>query len=211
MTKPEEVHWVLALLVITVAMGMLDAISLIHLGTFTGYMTGTVILIGIGLIQGSRITMASVVALSCYMVGALLGGRLVRRPHPLMKIVSDVLLGVAALVASTVVLRIEVGVLPVVSILGLAMGLQTSATRHAGVADMSMPAATMVLHGLAHDSWLAGGGGERAWRRLGTLMALISGAMLGAIIAAWNVPGALATVAALLLTAALILRRGPTL
>lgn len=209
MNKDEERYWVSALLVITVSMGMLDAISLLHFGTFTGYMTGTVILIGIGFSGLSGVATASLVALAAFMVGALAGGRLVRRRQPSPKLVSDVLTGVAVLIGAAALFHGAGGEAtdyPVIAILGLAMGLQTSATRFAAVADMSMPAATMILHGLAHDSRLAGGKAERAWRRLGILVGLIGGGALGAALSAWRVWPALAAVALLVLAAAVLLR-----
>jgi len=209
MNKDEERYWVGVLLLITVSMGMLDAISLLHFGTFTGYMTGTVILIGIGFARLSEIATSSLVALGAFMLGALAGGRLIRRHQPSPKLVSDILTGVALLVGAAALLQSmggAAGDFPVIAILGLAMGLQTSATRFAAVADMSMPAATMILHGLAHDSRLAGGKAERAWRRLGILVGLVGGAAIGALLSAWHVWAGLAAVALLVLVAGLLLR-----
>lgn len=179
MTGPGEGRLVAALLLVTVATGLLDAVSLLHLGTFTGYMTGTVILVGVHLTDRATRVGPGVIALATYLAGALLGGRLVRR-HDLAarRLIGDVLLGVALLIGVAAVLEGVAGAsaaFGVVALLGLAMGLQTSATRHAGVPDMALPAATMILHGLAYDSRLAGGGAERTWRRLGVLAALLGG------------------------------------
>lgn len=209
MNKDEDGHWVSALLLITVSMGMLDAISLLHFGTFTGYMTGTVILIGIGFAHLSAVATSSLVALGAFMLGALAGGRLIRRHQPSPKLVSDILTGVAVLIGVSGILQglnSGSGNFPIIAILGLAMGLQTSATRFAAIADMSMPAATMILHGIAYDSRMAGGKSERAWRRLGILVGLVGGAAIGALLSAWHVWAALAAVAGLVLVAALLLR-----
>ena len=198
-----------ALLLITVAMGMLDAIGLLHFGTFTGYMTGTIILIGINVARGSALALPPLLALGALVAGAVVGGRLVRRRHPPPRLVGDTLGGVAALVALAALLAgfgrgdADPGI---IVILGVAMGLQTSATRYAGVPDMTMPAATMVLHGLAHDSRIAGGRGERSWRRVGVLASLLIGAGAGTALSTRHVWIGLAATAGLILAACLVLR-----
>ena len=205
----DERRLVVAFLVLTIAMGMLDAVSLLHFGTFTGYVTGTVILIGINLSRGAALAAPPLAALFALLLGAVAGGRLARRRHPPPRLVSDMLFGVALLIGGATVLDAmfrSAGTLGVVALLGLAMGVQTSATRHAGVADMSMPAATMVLHGLAHDSPLAGGKWERAWRRVGVLVGLLAGAALGAVFSATHVWLGLAGVAVLIAGAGALLR-----
>ena len=119
------------------------------------------------------------------------------------------IVGVAALVAIAAAiddLMPGADHVAVVAILGLAMGIQTSATRHAAVADMTMPAATMVLHGLAHDSRLAGGTAERTWRRLGVLVGLLVGAAAGTALSGTHVWLGLASTAALILFAGLLVR-----
>ena len=207
-----EKRLVAALLLITASTGMLDAVSLLHLGTFTGYMTGTVILIGIHLTGDGDLAGPGLVALAAFMLGAVGGGRLVRRRHPPPKLVGEVLIGVALLVGAAAALdglRPMPGSFGVIAVLGVAMGLQTSATRHAAVADMTMPAATMILHGLAHDSRLAGGKADRAWRRLGVLAGLLAGAAAGAALSGWRVWLGLAGTAALILAAGALLRPPP--
>jgi hypothetical protein len=71
-----------------------------------------------------------------------------------------------------------------IALLGIAMGGQMSATRHVNVPDMIIPAATSIVHGLAHDSWLAGGNFLRGYRRVGVVLALLTGATAGAGLAA---------------------------
>ena len=206
--RGDDPRWVLALLVITVSMGMLDAVSLLHLGTFTGYMTGTIILIGINLSRGAALAAPPLVALAALVAGAFAGGRLVRRRHPPPKLVGDLLMGAALLVAIAAALEgtaLVTSPLGLIAILSFAMGLQTSATRHAGVPDMSLPAATMVLHGLAHDSRLAGGKADRVWRRVGVLAGLLSGAVAGAALSEQHVWIGLATTAALIFAAGVLL------
>lgn len=209
-SRPGEGRLVAALLLVTAATGLLDAVSLLHLGTFTGYMTGTVILVGVHLADRATRVGPGVIALVAYLAGALLGGRLVRRhDRAAPKLIGDVLLGVAVLIGAAAALQAgarESAAFGVVAMLGLAMGLQTSATRHAGVPDMALPAATMILHGLAHDSRLAGGGAERTWRRIGVLVALLGGAAAGAVLSRWQVWSGLMATAALNAAAGLLLQ-----
>ena len=207
--RDSERPWIVAMLLITTAMGMLDAISLLHLGTFTGYVTGTVILIGVTLAQGAALAAPPLVALGALLVGALAGGRLVRRGRSRHRLVADLLGAVAVLIGLAAALD---GLAPpetrlgLVALLAFAMGLQTSATRHAAIPDMTMPAATMVLHGLAHDSRLAGGGGQRSWRRTGVLAGLLVGAAAGTALSAWHVWAGLLATASVVMAAALVLR-----
>lgn len=64
------------------------------------------------------------------------------------------------------------------------MGLQGAAARRVAVADMPTTVITSTLTGLAVDSPSSGGG--RRWRRrLGALVALLSGAGLGALLVTW--------------------------
>ncbi|MGI3899210.1 MAG: YoaK family protein [Janthinobacterium lividum] len=205
---------IVALLLITVSTGMLDAVSLLHLGTFTGYMTGTVILVGVHLAGGAELAWPGLVALAGFVLGAIAGGRLVRRRHPPPKLVGEVLLASAALVALAA--AVDAAVLDpnhhfaVIAMLAFAMGLQTSATRHAGVTDMAMPAATMILHGLAHDSHLAGGRAERVWRRVGVLTGLLAGAAVGAALSNRSVPLSLLATALVAAGGGLVLRWAST-
>ena len=64
----------------------------------------------------------------------------------------------------------------------------------------------MILHGLAHDSHLAGGKADRAWLRLGVLVGLLIGAGAGAALLRWQVWPGLAATASLLAAAGLLLR-----
>ena len=201
---------VVALLLITISTGMLDAISLLHLGTFTGYMTGTVILVGVHLAGAAELAWPGLVALAGFVLGAIGGGRLVRRRHPPPKLVGEVLLASATLVALAAAVDATAPDLGrpvvVIAVLAFAMGLQTSATRHAGVTDMAMPAATMILHGLAHDSHLAGGQAERVWRRVGVLTGLLAGAAVGAALSNLSVPLSLLATALVAAGGGLVLR-----
>src|SRR5262249_36409183 len=66
------------------------------------------------------------------------------------------------------------------ALIAIAMGSQTSASRHLAVPDMVLPLATLAVHGLGHDSRLAGGRGGGAARRLGLVCRRVLGAAAGA-------------------------------
>lgn len=89
---------VIAILMVTMAMGMLDAISLLHLKIFAGYMTATIILMAVNIATSQAIVLSGLEAIACYFTGAIIGGRLVRRERHTRLVVGDILLGVGCLV-----------------------------------------------------------------------------------------------------------------
>lgn len=188
------------LLIVSLSTGVIDAICLLHLKVFTAYMTGTLILIGIHLTGATPLALPPIIALASFGAGATLGGRLVRREaagspgnaaririlaHTLT-LVTFLVLMAAFLAAVTDLAEPRMHYLAVV-ILGLAMGIQVAGSRQAGVLDMTLPAATMVLHGLFFDSALAGGKADRQGRRVAVIGALVLGAALGASLSLWRI------------------------
>src|SRR5262249_49668214 len=95
------------------------------------------------------------------------------------------------------------------ALIAIAMGSQTSASRHLAVPDMVLPLATLAVHGLAHDSRLAGGREERTPRRLGIVCALLLGAAAGAALSVYSVWPGLLLAAALLALAGIFALRSP--
>jgi uncharacterized membrane protein YoaK (UPF0700 family) len=69
----------------------------------------------------------------------------------------------------------------VIAILALAMGMRNAAVRRLGVRDMTTTVLTQTLTGLATDSSLAGGGNPRAGGRAGAVVAMLAGALAGAL------------------------------
>ncbi len=182
------------LLLVTMSTGAIDAICVLHLGVFAAYMTGTIVLVGLRLVNAGKTTpIGGLIALASFAAGAIIGGRLVRRPAPRNRLLVDALLiasalvGVAALVTALGDIAKPAVHDATIILVATAMGIQIAATRHRAVPDMMMPAATMVIHGLAYDSPFAGGRADRYLRRFGVIFALICGATLGASLAAWQV------------------------
>jgi uncharacterized membrane protein YoaK (UPF0700 family) len=181
------------LLLVTLATGVVEAVSYFHLGhIFVAYVTGTLLLFGAHLAGiGAGSPAASTVALISFLVGGIFGGRLVRRRRAAVRVLADMLaINVVFLVAAALIAGYgqistnQVSQYITTALLGVAMGGQMSATRHINVPDMILPAATSIVHGLAHDSWLAGGNFLRGYRRVGVVLALLCGAAGGAGLAA---------------------------
>jgi uncharacterized membrane protein YoaK (UPF0700 family) len=209
--QTQERRLIPILLLVTLATGVIEAVSYFHLGhIFVAYVTGTLILFGAHLVGvGVESPVGSAVAISFFMVGAVLGGRLVRRNLAATRILAEMLtlnsglLVVGALIAgygniATTALSQYV----TIALLSIAMGGQMSATRHVNVPDLTIPAATSLVHGLAHDSWFAGGHFLRGYRRAGVVASLLAGAAAGAGLASFTPWAALVLAAGLLALAA---------
>lgn len=194
---PEDPHLQRILFIVSLATGSIDAVCLVHLKVFTAYMTGTLILIGIHLGEFTPVAVPGVIALASFGIGAVLGGRLIRYEQraavPRLRMLARILTLVTILVAGATLLSALCDVteaIPhyiVISILGLSMGIQIAGSRSAGILDMTIPAATMVLHGLFFDSAIAGGKGDRQRRRFFVILSLVVGAAIGAALARWHI------------------------
>jgi uncharacterized membrane protein YoaK (UPF0700 family) len=199
------------LLLVTTSTGVIDAICVLHLGVFAAYMTGTIILVGLQFVgAGQTAPGGGLIALACFALGAVLGGRLARRAKPRNRLLAESLIVVSVLVfLASLVMAFGSGAdamtrYAAIVLLATGMGIQVAATRHRAIPDMTMPAATMVIHGLAYDSPVAGGQAERYLRRFGVIIALMAGAASGALIATWHVWAGLLLGAALIAAAGIL-------
>jgi uncharacterized membrane protein YoaK (UPF0700 family) len=181
---------VAALLGLTVVTGLVDAVSYLRLGhVFVANMTGNVVFLGFSVDRHSGLSpVASLIAISGFLVGASAGGRLASRlsvrPHRWLAAA----IGAEASVLAFVAILTAVGVLPfsgrgdyaTVVVLAVALGVQNSTVRHFAVPDMTTTVLSLTLTGLAADSALVGGAGSRPHRRLGSVAAMLAGALIGA-------------------------------
>jgi uncharacterized membrane protein YoaK (UPF0700 family) len=177
----------------TLVTGLVDAFSYLSLGhVFVANMTGNVVFLGFALIgaPGFSIT-ASVVALAAFATGALVGGRLAaRHPDHRARLHSSAASLQALLLAIAVVLT-ALGGSPVPSgyryglivALGAAMGIQNAAARKIAVPDLTTTVLTLTITGIAADSKLVGGQGSHAGRRLVSVVTMLAGAVIGAVLA----------------------------
>jgi uncharacterized membrane protein YoaK (UPF0700 family) len=79
------------------------------------------------------------------------------------------------------------------------MGLRNAIVRSIAVADLTTTVLTMTLTGFAAESRLAGGSGDGSLRRLAAVLAMLAGAVAGAVLlkVSVSVPLALAAILAL--------------
>ena len=75
--------------------------------------------------------------------------------------------------------------LVVTALLAIVMGAQVSAVKPIGNSDVTTIVVTNTLANLARDSRLAGGTGKNWFPRLAAVIAMGSGAAIGALCAAW--------------------------
>lgn len=179
------------LLLLTATTGLIDAVAFLGLGrVFTANMTGNVVFLGFAIagVKGLSVS-ASVLALVCFLAGALAGGRLAvamdqRSRREWMVIATS---GEALLLGGAVVAAIGVPVngtlgqrWPIVALTAAAMGVRNATVRRLGAADLTTTVLTLTLTGLAADSSFAGGSNPRPLRRVGSVVAMFAGALIGA-------------------------------
>jgi uncharacterized membrane protein YoaK (UPF0700 family) len=180
------------LLVLTFTTGIVDAVSYLGLGhVFTANMTGNVVFLGFGIAgSGGLPVVAPIVSLVAFLLGAGAGSVLAPRlgaqePRHLASAlaVEVVLICAAALLAAVVDVR------PggfwsdaLIAVLALAMGARNAAVRRIAVPDLTTTVLTMTLTALAADSPLFGGSGGDTTRRTAAVLAMLGGALAGALL-----------------------------
>jgi len=181
-----------ALLALTFTTGLVDAASYLGLGhVFTANMTGNIVLLGFGIAgSGGLPVLAPLVSLGAFLVGAGAGGVLAAKrtngdPGRLARALA---IEVSA-IGVAVVVALAIDVQPnrvsgdlVIALLALAMGVRNATVRRIGAADLTTTVLTMTLTGLAAESPVAGGRGEGSARRIMAVVAMLSGAVAGALL-----------------------------
>jgi uncharacterized membrane protein YoaK (UPF0700 family) len=177
--------------VLTLTTGVIDAASYLGLGhVFTANMTGNIVLLGFGIAGGSGLPVVSpLVSLGAFLVGAALGGRMAgalpaRTVHfsrsMLVEILVVLLAALVALVFDVTPNRFSGDL--VIAFLAFAMGVRNATVRRMKVADLTTTVLTMTLTGLAADSPVGGGDGQGSWRRTAAVLAMLAGAIAGALL-----------------------------
>ena len=179
-----------ALLGLTAVTGVVDAVSFLGLGhIFTANMTGNVVFLGFALGAGTGVSVArSLTAVSAFACGGICGGRLNTRDRtPARSLLTalrfETLLLLLA-VATTVPSAFNASPVAYIVIVftALAMGLRNAVVRKLGIPDMTTTVLTLTITGLAADSRLAGGKGDRSGRRIVSIAAMCIGAAVGAVL-----------------------------
>jgi uncharacterized membrane protein YoaK (UPF0700 family) len=186
-----------ALLLLTFATGLVDAVSVLVLGhVFVANMTGNVIFLGFWFVPHSGIDLlAAVVAFASFVAGAILGGRLARHLDANVRrwlivalgIEVVVLVSLSALAGSGVLQYHGNGRLILIAGLAIVFGSQTATARQFGVPELSTTVLTQTIVGIGFDSRLAGGKGQREKLRYGVVLTMCGGAALGATMTLWVV------------------------
>lgn len=210
---------VAALLLLTFATGVVDAISVLVLGhVFVANMTGNIIFLGFWFVPRTGVDLtAAIVAFVGFLAGTVIGGRMTRhlRTHARRWLTTSLGLEIAVLL--TLSILSGTGVLSyqtntkLILIAGLAVtfGVQNATARQFGIQELSTTVLTSTVVGIGVDSRLAGGTGEREKLRYSVILAMCGGAIVGATLSRVAVAPVIALAAALVTVSLLIFQFGP--
>ena len=179
------------LVALTAVTGLVDAFSYLVLGhVFVANMTGNVVFLAFALagVSGFSIV-ASVVALACFALGALVAGRLGRSLAERRELLLGVTAAIQAVIVAEAVTMTALAADPVqtgvryalIVVLAAAMGAQNATARKLAVPDLTTTVLTLTITGIAADGPLAGRTGAKAARRLISIAAMLAGAVVGAV------------------------------
>jgi len=193
-----------ALLGMTAVTGLVDAVSFLSLGrVFTANMTGNIVLLAFATAHVSGLSIArSLTALLAFLVGAILGGRIMARASADSQIrfaAQAFLLEVTFLCAAsfcgigyrTGLLEDSFQPFALIALTALAMGTRNAAVRKLTIPDLTTTVFTLTITGIGADSSLAKGNNPRLARRLGSIAAMFLGAALGAVVIHYSISAAL--------------------
>jgi uncharacterized membrane protein YoaK (UPF0700 family) len=202
-----------ALLALTFSTGLIDAVSYLGLGrVFTANMTGNIVLLGFGIAgSGGLPVVAPLVSLGAFLAGAGIGGvlagtagdRHAQHVARALAIETGLILAAAVIAAAIDVRAAAFSGDSVIALLALAMGVRNATVRRLGVPDLTTTVLTMTLTGLAADSPVVGGSGKGSVRRIAAVLAMLSGAVAGALLLEISLVPPLVAAAALALVTAL--------
>jgi uncharacterized membrane protein YoaK (UPF0700 family) len=199
----------LALLALTFSTGAVDAVSYLGLGhVFTANMTGNVVLLGFGIAGAGGLPVVSpIVSMAAFALGAGVGGVLARRlagRHSVhlasaLGLETALLAGATILAAATHPHASTVAGDGTIALMAGGMGIRNATVRRLAVPDLTTTVLTMTLTGLAADSVIAGGSGKGSVRRSSAIVAMLAGAVSGALMlrTGLTLPLAFATAVAL--------------
>jgi len=188
---PDDRMHLWLMLVLTFTTGINDAVGYLGLDkVFTGNMTGNVVILGMALIGGSGLpVLGPALALAGFMIGAALGGRVLRSQQRRWTVGTTVLFAsVAVIMAALATALFIVGrhpdttvMITVTTVAATAMGMQAAAARVVAVKDVTTVVVTSTITGLAADSIFGSGKGSGTGRRIAAVVALVIGAAVGAL------------------------------
>jgi uncharacterized membrane protein YoaK (UPF0700 family) len=193
-----------ALLGMTAVTGLVDAVSFLSLGrVFTANMTGNIVLLAFATAHVSGLSIArSLTALLAFLVGAILGGRVMARANA----DSQIRFAAQAFLLEVVFLSVasfcSIGYrsdlqehsfrpFALIALTALAMGTRNAAVRKLAIPDLTTTVLTLTITGIAADSSIANGNNPRLARRVASVVAMFLGAATGAVIIHYSISAAL--------------------
>jgi uncharacterized membrane protein YoaK (UPF0700 family) len=205
------------LILLTIVTGLVDALAYLRLGhVFVANMTGNVVFLGFAAAGARGLSVwGSLLALGCFLPGGIAAGRLAsrlgddRRRRLFAAATVEVVLCLVAVAIAAVEGR-QLGTASrylLIALLALAMGVQNATARRLAVVDLTTTVLTLTLTGIAADSWLGGGSGARTARRFLAVVAMLLGALVGALLLIHVRPVAPLALAALLLASVAVAAR----
>jgi uncharacterized membrane protein YoaK (UPF0700 family) len=213
-----ERYTVTALLLLTFATGLVDALSVLVLGhVFVANMTGNVIFLGFLFVPHSGVDLtAAVVAFGGFLTGTVIGGRFARHLAYETRLWLTVALGTEVVILLALAVLGGIGVLDyhdntkliLIAALAMVFGSQNAAARQFGVQELSTTVLTSTIVGIGVDSRLAGGTGERERLRYSVVFTMCAGAIVGATMTRFMVAPVFVVTAVVVLAALLIFRFG---
>jgi uncharacterized membrane protein YoaK (UPF0700 family) len=211
-------HTVAALLLLTFATGLADAVSVLVLGrVFVANMTGNVIYLGFWLAPRTNIDLGAVaVVIPTFIATTIVSGRLHRlighKARSWIAIVLTteiVLLVTLSILAGTGILHYHDNTkLIIIATLAITFGLQHSSARQFGIAELSTTMLTSTIVSIGLDSRLAGGTGDRQTLRVSIVFTMCAGAFVGATMTNFTIAPTFAVAAVLVALSLLIFRYG---
>ncbi|MGH9205880.1 MAG: YoaK family protein, partial [Acidimicrobiales bacterium] len=203
---------------LTFATGLVDAISVLVLGhVFVANMTGNAIFLGFWFVPGAGVDLiAAVVAFVGFLIGTVIGGRLIRGLRERTRLWLTTALGIEVVMLVVLSILAGAGVLSyqantkLILIAGLAMtfGVQNATARQFGIQELTTTVLTSTIVGIGVDSRLAGGTGEREKLRYSVVLAMLGGAVVGATLSRVVVAPVIALAAAVVAVSMLLFRFG---
>ncbi|SEH56597.1 Uncharacterized membrane protein YoaK, UPF0700 family [Mycolicibacterium rutilum] len=196
------------LLLLTFATGLVDAVSVLELGhVFVANMTGNVIFLGFWFVPHSGVDVtAALVAFICFVVGAVLGGRLARHLDTHVRRWLAITMAVEVVMLATLAALAGAGVLDyhdnrkllLIGGLALTFGVQNATAQQFGIQELSTTVLTTTIVRIGFDSRLAGGTGHRERLRFGVVLTMCAGAAVGATMTRFTVAPVIALAAVLI-------------
>ena len=188
LAHPEHGPLPAMLLVLTVATGVIDAVSIVGLGrVFVANMTGNIVFIGFALAGAPGFSLiASLIALVAFLAGAGLGGGLISKldQHRTRLLSASTAIELALMSAATITASIGAQTSQSRDITlawaAAALGLQNAVVRRIAIPDLTTTLLTMTLTGIAAD--LHARNFRTTTRRIMAVVALAAGALGGALL-----------------------------